>query len=70
MSEKKEKATGSKEEKRLSAEEIKTARENQRKECQRKIAEVLKEYGCELTARMIVGEQGNLPQVFIIDARD
>ena len=58
------------EEKReLSLEEMKALREEQKAACSNEINEVLKKYQCDLTARVIVSEQGNIPQVFIIDAR-
>lgn len=58
------------EEKReLSLEEMRVLREEQKTACSNEINEVLKKYQCDLTARVIVSEQGNIPQVFIIDAR-
>ena len=44
-------------------------READRIECGEKIDVILKEYGCQLTAQMIIGEGGSIPRVFIIDAR-
>jgi len=57
------------EKKELSLEEMKALREEQKAACSKEINEILKKYQCDLTARVIVSEQGNIPQVFIIDAR-
>jgi hypothetical protein len=63
------KATEVEEKKELSLEEMRELREDQKAMCSAEINEVLQKYQCDLTARVIVSEQGNIPQVFIIDAR-
>ena len=51
-------------------EEIEKHREEQKKLCSSEIKKVLEKYNCNLTARMIIGEQGNMPQVLIINMPD
>ena len=53
-----------------SAEEIAEMRRQQKDNCSKEINEILNKYNCDLTARIIVGEQGNIPQVFIIERRE
>jgi hypothetical protein len=65
----KPKATEVEEKKELSLEEMRELREEQKAMCSAEINEILQKYQCDLTARVIVSEQGNIPQVFIIDAR-
>ena len=70
--EKKEKATEGKEvdmKKKLDEadKEIRIQRAKSRDECLQKIETILEEHGCILTARVIVGETGNIPQVFLMD---
>ncbi len=65
----KPKATEEEEKKELSLEEMRELREEQKAMCSAEINEILQKYQCDLTARVIVSEQGNIPQVFIIDAR-
>lgn len=69
---KKEKATEGKtvdmEEKiNKTTEEIQKKRKEERDKCLKEIDKILKKYNCNLTARVIVGERGNIPQVFLID---
>lgn len=47
--------------------EIQQQREESRKECLEEIQKILDKYNCLLTARMIVGERGNMAQVFLMD---
>ncbi len=43
-------------------------REAVRKACGEEVNEILEKHGCALTAQMLIGERGAIPQVFIIDA--
>lgn len=60
--------------KAIKTKEVKQAtgvsREEVRKLCSMQIDTILKEYNCDLTAQLIVGETRIIPQVFIIDARN
>lgn len=44
-------------------------KEENRRKCGEEIDAILKNYGCDLTAQMLLTERGAIPQVFIIDAR-
>lgn len=44
-------------------------RQKEKDACNREIAAVLDKYNCNLTAQMVITEKGNVPQVFLIDAR-
>jgi hypothetical protein len=44
-------------------------REAARKACGEEVSAILKKYGCEMTAQMVITEHKTVPQVFIIDER-
>jgi|AntRauTorcE11897_2_1112592.scaffolds.fasta_scaffold19326_3 hypothetical protein len=48
-------------------EDIQKEREKSRESCLKEIDGILTKYNCILTARMIVGERGNVSQVFLMD---
>lgn len=48
-------------------EEIQKERDGSREACLKEIDGILTKYNCILTARMIVGERGNVSQVFLMD---
>lgn len=70
--EKEEKATEGKtvdmkEKMEQASKEVEEIRKKERENCLEEIGTILKKYNCNLTARVIVGERGNIPQVFLID---
>jgi hypothetical protein len=53
----------------MTAEDLAEARKAQKDACAKEVSSVLEKYGCDFSARVVVTEEGNFPQVFIIDAR-
>lgn len=53
----------------MSEEQKVEMRQRQKAACSKEIDEVLRKYGCDLTAQILVGPNGNIPQVFIVDAK-
>ena len=53
----------------MTAEDLAEARKAQKDACAKEVNSVLEKYGCDFSARVVVTEEGNFPQVFIIDAR-
>ena len=53
----------------MTEEDIMTAKKIQKDACAKEVNAVLAKYGCDFSARVLVTEQGNFPQVFIVDAR-
>lgn len=51
------------------AEDILAARKKQKAACSEEINAILQKYGCDFSARVLVTENGNFPQVFIVDAK-
>jgi hypothetical protein len=53
----------------MNPQEYAAHRKTRRDECGAKINELLKEYGVDLSAKMIIGPGEIVPQVILIDAR-
>lgn len=53
----------------MTKEDIMAAKKLQKDACAKEVNAVLAKYGCDFSARIVITEEGNFPQVFIVDAR-
>ena len=53
----------------MTAEDMAMVRNAQKEACSKEVNQILSKYGCDFAARILVTEDGNFPQVFIVDAK-